>query len=110
MRRSVWLLVVITIILLIAYGGYVAHRNASLSANFKSVQPGTSREQVLSMMGDPTSERTGCRDAPTWLGQAVVGKACATEVQYDAGLLPKFWTIGFDQEGLAIAKYEYVSP
>jgi hypothetical protein len=110
MRNSIWLLITAAVVLLVAYGAYAAHRNSSLSANFKSVQPGASRKQVLSMMGKPTFERNGCRDAATWLGQPLVGKTCATELQYDARFIPKFWTIGFDEKGFAIAKYEYVSP
>jgi len=110
MKNPVWILIIAAVVLLVAYVAYAAHRNSSLSANFESRQPGASREQVLSVMGKPTLERTGCRDTATWLGQPVTGKSCAIELQYDARLLPKFWTIGFDQKGIAIAKYEYVSP
>ena len=110
MKNSIWLLTIAAVVLLVAYVVYAVHRNSSLNANFKSIQPGTSREQVLSLMGKPTSEKAGCRDAATWLGHPVVGKTCATELRYEARLLPKFWTIGLDEKGFAIAKYEYVSP
>jgi hypothetical protein len=110
MRNPLWVLITAVLVLLVTYGAYAAYRNSSLSANFNSIQPGTPRKQVLLILGKPTSERNGCRDVPTWLGQPVAGKTCATEAQYDAKFLPKLWTIGFDDAGLVIAKYEYVSP
>lgn len=60
-------------------------------------------------MGKLTTESSGCRGAATWVDQPVIGKACATELRYDASLMPKFLTIGCDEKGLATAKDEYVS-
>jgi hypothetical protein len=91
-------------------GLYMVRANSPLNAGFNAAAPGMARDQVISMMGSPTSETPGCRDAATWLGQPLADKTCTTELSYDAKVLPKFWTIGFDEKGLAIAKYEYVSP
>ncbi len=92
--------------------GYFAvawRHNEALSSNFQSIAPGTGMDVVLSALGPPDAIRQGCRDKPTWLDQPVT-EACAVELQYDARLLPKFWTVGFNEQDRAIAKYEYTSP
>jgi hypothetical protein len=101
------------LVVLAAIGGYVLFvvwKNDSLGKKFETVSEGASKAQVLALMGSPDLVRMECRDAPRWLDRAVVGKTCASELQYNAKHLPKFWTIGFDAADVAIAKYEYVSP
>src|SRR5688572_7940750 len=84
--------------------------NNTLAAAFERVTPGQAREDVLAMLGTPDSARSECRDSPSWTGQPVAASSCAGEVQYEAAFLPKFWTVGFDEESRVIAKYEYSSP
>jgi hypothetical protein len=106
----VWIAIGLSIVLLAACGIYITQRNVTLSRGFTSVTQGSTREQVISLMGEPNIKLEGCQDAVTWLERPVVGKKCSSQYRYDAKLLPKYWTVGFDEKGRAIAKYEYVSP
>jgi hypothetical protein len=104
---------VITIGLAASLGGYLAFaafRNTSLTNGFNTVSKGETVAQVVAVLGKPSLVRTACRDSPTWLGAQVQDKTCAREYQYNARILPKFWTVGFDGNRKVIAKYEYVSP
>ena len=93
-----------------AYVVSVVQVNASLEKTFNSISEGMTKDQVIGAMGKPDLVREGCRDGPVWLDRPVPNKTCMSEFQYDARLLPKFWTVGFDAENRAIAKYPYVSP
>jgi hypothetical protein len=100
----------LVVILLGSYFAVALQHNASLGKSFNAIEQGATREQTLELMGRPSLERNSCRDAPTWLGQPVQSAQCVAEYQYDARLVPEFWTIGFDANGKAVAKYDYVSP
>lgn len=95
---------------LAVYAAIGVAKNRSLSSHFASLRKGATIAEVRSTMGAPTSERAQCRDPPSWLGEPVVETHCEVEYQYDAFLLPKFWTVAFDPQGRVFAKYEYVSP
>ncbi len=106
--RVRWVLAAITAVLG-AYVGYLAWGDRSLDLAFRSVAEGASREQVVSLLGAPDEVRPGCLDLPTWMNRPAVAAACAEEIEYRAKLKAVFWTIGFDAQGRAIAKYRYVS-
>jgi hypothetical protein len=98
--------------ILAAFGGYLAvsaYDDRSLGRNFRAVPEGASRDEVIALMGAPDRVRAGCRDLPTWMNRPSASTVCAEELEYDAKLKPAFWTVGFDEEGRAIAKYAYVS-
>jgi hypothetical protein len=97
-------------LVLLAYVGFGFAKNNRYAVRFEQIAKGTSAEAVRNTMGRPSAERNACRDSPTWLGARSDSSSCSLEYQYDAFLLPKFWTIGFDAAGKAVAKYEYVSP
>jgi hypothetical protein len=100
----------IALAVLAAFGAYVARRNAAMGSGFDQIKKGELAERVLQRLGEPSSERGGCQDALTWLDQPVTGEVCVKELRYEALILPKYWTVGFDANDRAIAKYEYVSP
>jgi len=87
----------------------LARTDRSLDRGFRSVGEGATREEVVGLLGAPDEVRSGCRDLPTWMNRPVLESACAEEVEYRATLRPVFWTVGFDSNGRAIAKYRYVS-
>jgi hypothetical protein len=43
------------------------------------------------------------------MNRPVLEATCAEELEYRAKLHGVFWTVGFDAQGRAIAKYRYVS-
>jgi hypothetical protein len=108
-RRYVRWVLTATVIVLGAYVGYLALGDRSLDLGFRSVAEGASRQQVVSILGPPDEVRAGCRDLPTWMNRPTVAAACAEELEYRAKLKSTFWTIGFDGQGRAIAKYRYVA-
>ena len=95
---------VVIVLVLLAYVGFGFAKNSRYSARFEQIAKGTSAEVVRAAMGKPSAERNACRESPTWLGVPSDSTSCSLEYQYDAFLLPKFWTIGFDIAGKAIAK------
>jgi hypothetical protein len=95
------------------FGSYLAWSALSdrrLDRRFRALSEGATTAEVISSMGEPDSVGPGCRDAPTWLNRPVLGAMCSQEFRYEAKLRPGFWTVGFDEQGRAIAKYAYVSP
>ena len=95
----------------LAYVAFVFWRHDDMRHRFETVYQGMTTAQVLDLMGAPEIERKGCRDGQwSWKGEPVPGKTCATEFQYAAPVMFGFWTIGFDSEDIAIAKYAYISP
>ena len=107
-RRLRWALAAITAVLS-AYVAYLAWGDRSLDLKFRSVAEGADREQVVALLGPPDEVRPACLDLPTWMNRPAVAAACAEELEYRAKLKSVFWTIGFDAQGRAIAKYRYVS-
>jgi hypothetical protein len=103
-------IVLISLVVLAVAIAYVVRRNTVLQTGFDQVTKGESRADVVRRMGSPSSERDGCQDAATWLGEPAATAVCKKELRYEAIVLPKYWTVGFDAEDRAIAKYEYVSP
>lgn len=89
---------------------YIAAANHSTSSTFKSVTAGMTKAEVISLMGAPGAENAKCQNHPMWLDKPINDHACVSELQYDARMSPEFWTIGFDAQGHAIAKYHFVSP
>lgn len=94
----------------IGVGSYIGYRNVALEQGFDSVTPGELRRDIIRRLGKPSSVDTSCQDEVTWLDQQVDKSKCIQEIRYDAILLPKYWTIGFDKNKRAVAKYNYVSP
>ncbi|MDH4580271.1 hypothetical protein E8F20_00105 [Pseudomonas sp. BN415] len=101
-------LVIFAIILLAGF--ITSWKNMNYSDGFESIGKGMTEEQVTDAMGKSDLRRLGCRDTPTWQGDKIQEDHCGFELQYNAFLLPKFWTIGFGKDGAVISKYEYVSP
>jgi hypothetical protein len=91
-----------------AYVGFLALADRTLDRGFRRVPEGAAREQVIALLGPPHAVRTGCRDLPTWMNRPVTA-VCAEELEYSARLRAVFWTVGFDEQGRAIAKYRYVA-
>lgn len=91
-----------------AYVGYLLFDD-SLNRGFDAVTAGMTESAVVEILGPPDERRQGCRDAPTWEGTPVTGE-CAVELVYHAHFGPVFWTVGFDRNAQAVAKYAYVSP
>ena len=96
----------------VAFGGYLAFMawtDRTLEHGFRNVTEGTHRDQVVASLGPPDTVRGACRDLPTWMNRPVLEATCAEELEFHAGLKGVFWTVGFDAQGKAIAKYRYVS-
>jgi len=94
----------------IAYGVYLLVKDSQRANSFESVSLGMSEVTVVDTMGVPDDRHDGCRDAPSWLGRPVPQASCEFELMYTASFGPRFWTVGFDDSGHVIAKYQYVSP
>lgn len=109
-----WKIVIPLSVLLVSstvtYGIYVVAKNRAYRSGFEAIERGMAKSEVIDAMGRPDSERAGCRDRPTWLGKHLDDQVCMTEYQYNARLLPEFWTVGFGTDGKVIAKYDYISP
>lgn len=103
-------IIALAIIILILLTTWIVINNEAQGENFRKVAKGMSEQEILSIYGKPTIRRTGCRDTPTWEGSPIVETKCSFEMQYNALILPKFWTVGFDANGNVISKYEYISP
>jgi hypothetical protein len=102
-----WALVVIVAV----FGAYVVALTIGdrrLDSGFRSVPERASKDQVIALLGPPHAVRSSCRDLPTWMNRPVAG-VCAEELEYRARLRAVLWTVGFDEQGRAIAKYRYVA-
>jgi hypothetical protein len=98
--------------ILAVFGMYLAlsaRADRTLDRGFRAVAEGASRAEVVALLGPPDATRSGCRDLPTWMNRPILDAACAEELEYRARLTAVYWTIGFDAQGRAIAKYRYVS-
>lgn len=104
------MLLLLTILLLVAGSVFIAMRNAALGSGFDRTIRGELRSDVIRRLGKPTVSYSNCSEEVVWLDERVASGICAREVRYDAVLLPKYWTIGFDKAGRVVAKYEHVSP
>ncbi len=109
-QRILVVSLVAILVLGIAYviAGFI--HNSRQATAFSKIEIGMSEGDVIKRLGRPNLHREGCRDAPSWLGAPVSASKCSFEVQYDAQFEPQFWTVGFDEQGRVIAKYEYSSP
>jgi len=101
---------VFAFVVIVSFFTFIFWRNGDLKNSSELVSRGMTQADVVELLGVPDKERAHCRDGPTWLGEPQHGKVCAVEFQYNAFLMPKFWTVGFDASGKVIAKYNYVSP
>lgn len=110
MKRSVSIILAVCIALVAGCALWVGRQNSLLESGFQAVTPGMSRNEVISLMGKPATETAGCHEGLTWMGQTVTGGPCGVEFRYDAHIKPVYWTVSFDRENRAMAKYEYVSP
>ncbi len=107
-RRSIFIWILVSVGATLVMAG--VYKNNAYSSGFASVVRGMTEEQVVKALGTADARRKACRDTPTWQGATISGDECSFELQYDAFLFPKFWTIGFGEDGSVISKYEYVSP
>lgn len=98
-------------VLLLAVGvvAYLLFSDASRRRAFDGVVQGMTESDVKGLLGRADERRSGCRDAPSWMGVPVSGE-CSIELVYYAHIGPIFWTVGLDRNGNVIAKYPYTSP
>ncbi len=108
-KRVALVLLACAVAAVVALGGYLLYDDSAHNSRFDAVTAGMTESDVVRILGRPDERRQGCRDAPSWEGAPVAG-ACAVQLVYYAHLGPVFWTVGFDRNGKAIAKYAYVSP
>lgn len=108
--RRIWIVTAILLGAAALFGVRTVMDDRARADAFDDIEPGMTRVEVERLMGAPDAEATSCLDTPTWLGAAVSATGCAHELRYYQNILPVFWTVGFDETGLVIAKYEYVSP
>jgi hypothetical protein len=102
-----WTLAAIAVVLG-SYVAYLARGDRGVDRAFRDVPEGATREDVVSRLGPPDVVREGCRDLPTWMNRPVAHTACAEELEFHASLRNVAWTVGFDEQGRAIAKYRYI--
>jgi hypothetical protein len=110
LRQAIAAVVLVAVGVGIAYGVYLLVKDSQRANSFESVSLGMSEGTVVDTMGMPDDRHDGCLDAPSWLGRPVPQARCEFELMYTASFGPKFWTVGFDDSGQVIAKYQYVSP
>lgn len=81
----------------------------ALQIHFDKIVLGSSHQQVLQMLGEPTVKTTTCR----WEFVTRHVEGCAELYVYaypGAPLLPRYPAVWFDKQGRVIDKYEYSSP
>lgn len=107
MLRILWVFIVVALIgsvLLVALKNHVS------AIAFQSVSKGMGKSEVLSIMGRPDAESTACMNPAMWLDEPADNQECVRELQYNALLVPEFWTVGFDAHDRTITKYHFISP
>jgi hypothetical protein len=107
-RRLVRWTLAATAVVLGGYVAYLARGDRSLDRAFREVSEGATRAEVVALLGPPDAVREGCRDLPTWMNRPVVDAVCAQELEFHATLRAVAWTVGFNEQGRAIAKYRYI--
>ena len=104
-------IIALSIFSIIVFGGvYISENNSNLHSGFTKILPGDSKEIVIFQLGKPDLETKNCTNISFWVDQEMTSSKCVEEIRYDAYILPKYWTIGFDKNRRAILKYEHVSP
>lgn len=98
-------LIVLTVVVItgLAPLGFMELSDQERSASFQTISSGMSKNEVIAIMGEPNEVLLECLDP-------IEGLICSSELQYDSYLLPRFWTVAFDDEDRVISKYAYVSP
>ena len=92
--------------------GYVVWRPAHYAAEFDVVQLGFTSAQVQRLVGSPAS----ITDCSTTYGGAIRTQydppppGCTSEYWYYSTWAPEAWSYSFDERGVLIYKYHWVSP
>jgi hypothetical protein len=100
--------------LALACGGWLWSRDSRYSGRYDSIPLGTSREQVIGILGTPTT----ITDCTTGYGGYKRGdiemrdmpKNCKEEFWYYSFYGPESWTYAFDSQQTLINKYHLSSP
>jgi hypothetical protein len=93
----------------LALSAWSVYRNWSLSKGFEQIAIGDSRERVLHVLGRP-KRRERCGEP---FGNPGGKPDCHEDYLYAspyAPLIPKYWSVSFNNQGIVIDKYHYVSP
>ncbi len=98
------------IVLVVGYAFWANSKADQLIRQFELVKTGLTEKEVVSLLGEPSEIRDGCRDQPLDSNNQPMTTICAKQYQYDLALQPAFLTVAFDENGRAFSKYHYVSP
>lgn len=104
--RRIGIALVVAFVAFAFIGIWMVAEDREQARSFDVIETGMTRAEIESVMGTPDAEAQGC----PWLGGAIQATGCAVELQYKQNFGPVFFSVGFDEAGLAIAKYPYVSP
>lgn len=110
-KRVVFLVLLVAAGAAILASGTLYKRYKRYDAAYATLQPKTSKEEVVRQFGQPTEKRH-CQLKASWDAEPdkIESGNCVEEFWYYSRISPEQWVIGFNENGLAVTKYHLVSP